>query len=228
MSFFFPYDILYSVEYYSVSYNQCTPKRPCYHTHSLLYICMVALEKKEKKKRRQSLQRYFQSSKRSGTLSRIYTVSVCRSQKDRKRIALRTSSPHRSSITPPQWIDGRTNDPAGINTTCDNYSSCICPVPVLCAKQGRVDDMHAVGYGCQKRCPGYFAKPARVVEIVSIQSIFFLVFVITSQPYTLNILSDCPPNKSVTTVTHQANGHRPIQNFFDVALQQIDLGRPTT
>lgn len=128
------------------------------------------------------------SSRLSSTLSSIYTVSVCRRQKDRERISLRTSSPHWSSITPPQGIDSWTNDPTGINTTSNNYSSCICEVSILCTKRGRVDDIHTVGYSRQKRCSGYLTKPARVVEVISKQSIFFLVFVsLVSLPKDLKI-----------------------------------------
>lgn len=155
-------------------------------------------------------------SSRLSTFSSLYAVSVCCSQKDRKRITLRTSTPHWGSIAPPQGIDSRANDPARIDTTSDNYSALLCEVPVLCAKRVGVEDMHTVGYGCQKRCSGNLAKPARVVEVVSVQSILFLEFVSWSakQDHT---------QKLVATIAYLADGHHSIQNLFDVALQQIDL-----
>lgn len=79
--------------------------------------------------------------------------------------------------------------------------------------------MHTVGYGCQKRCSGNLAKPARVVEVVSVQSILFLEFVLWSA-------KQDPAQKLVATITYLANGYHPIQNLFDVALQQIDLSCP--
>lgn len=78
--------------------------------------------------------------------------------------------------------------------------------------------MHTVGYGCQKRCSGNLAKPARVVEVVSEQSILFLEFVSWS--------AKIPTQKLVTTITYLANVHHPIQNLFDIALQEIDLSCP--